>query len=781
MVTEVSFERRPAAKPDRQTGSRRPPLPKPRGKVTLDQIIDLIGSDNLSGRLKIGRRDNVVVTARPQSGKLAFVKNMVLRFQKRGIPSILITRNMNGDVSQLINSITDDSERIRKVYKSAAKSLNFPLVQDIRAASDAMLRQFFDDPCSLLLVGNSHPVTLAKLTKFFEKHPEYSGRAAIFLDESDLILIESNVALYNLTETVFDTLLKHAHAIVQTTATYLISVAGRGVTQLHALDPVLRPGRRYFGFEDVHHVPLGDDVRFGVGTRRKRYQIHANQHNLEVMLADMDRYRTAEGRTMGLINVDRSIDKHEEIAKWIQHHPAYKGRVCTVILNQGKLRVLHTKGRALAAEENYTVSQNVNLKKILTHLKHTGEDFIVIVSGEMAGRCLNFTDDQYELYLSHMLLSVPDSTPGDVLIQMQRLLGIYVTDRPPPRLFCTPELHADIGKEFRRLATLHRMLAKFGLSSLYHLINPESIRDPETRKAFIQWLDDNDSDMIEIDFAVTNRPATGPRKLQAVPLVEPTRYSRRPVFERDFDPDLDRGLVRISNYVDITGRDPRLDRIMLDMTGRGVHRPDHPDPSVRRDHQYVIAATRDLLRHLNPEPHLLPADPLIRLDAYLPGKAGRGGAGHRSAADISFSTTHPLVRKMYVFDRITRAVIPSLFFQDVYVAADYREGRVGLWLLRIPRPAKLGLICPAVRERAGGVLVDFQGNPLRQYTVGDPARGLAVTLMEHRQYASQRIRTTLGPGFACHKSNGRLTTVPADEILPGDDGLERDYAIRRAS
>lgn len=781
-MVRLSFETSEKV-PHRRLRLRKHPPVKQQMPVpaSLEEVIEHIGEDSLSRDLKLQKGDNVLVIGQVQAGKTGFALNTALRLKyQRTIGTILLVRNMNVDVSQFCAAVHRNFLNIAEAFAGRSPP-NFPMARTLKSCTDADLVRAHVEPGSVLLIGHANPSTISSLNEFYENHPEHKGRLVLILDESDLNLLFCDRSESTKTEVYLNELVRSAFATVQTTATYLPSFAGKKVTQVHALLPMVREGRRYFGIDDVVYVPIARELRRKRQGRGKwgqsSFAAEDNGEGLHQFLADMLDFQRRYSWSVGLINTERITTEHDDLARWIIDQPPYRDKICVVKLHRSKIFVRHTTHRHLEGFEEYTLEKDNNLNTVLRHLRQTGETVVVIIAGAMAGRCLNFTCTEYLWHLTHMFLSVPATTSGETLIQMQRTLGIFPEDRPPPRLFCSPDLWDDIRREFRRLDRMQRFIMSQDLKNLWEILDPENIADPVRQRKFIAYLDNHDN---FIPLEVTKRYITSYRKSAALPIIDmmPPGKSANIVTERDYDPRTDSGLIRLSDFFNFRQVDPHLADLVYELFVKGVSiTPQNSDPMAKKLYEDIYGKVMSWIDQSGPTDIILPIAPVLKIDNFWQNDGRKGGSNNRANIDLTFSR----LQGRDDDPRHLRTILPSLFRQQVYLTVDSTTRGVGLWILRVTPPSKFSEFDVAQRIVDGRPLTGGpNGRPLRKMTFRDAGSGKLLSLLESRDSGHDgqaRVRTTVGPGFSIHKPDGRLVTIPDQELYEVNGEEAEQYYV----
>ncbi len=354
-----------------------------------------------------------VIKGHVQSGKTQFMICLGLLLNWFGIAMVFVTRNLHSDAIQLLDRI-----RSIKGYQPY-----LPLY-----VSTSTRRK----PVSGMYVCLGNKQSLTSYTRFLSDIPYM-----VCIDEVDMMDMGRDTHRND----CLARLKQNAWTVWGVSATMMDTLSKETVLPHHIF--LLQTPSDYKGVLDITFRPLQHQATFYA---TQHASILENNDDLVPFLTDFSSRQPIENGgkrfpNMCLMNICRTIQPCRELQQFVQtEFPT----ITTLCYNAYGI-IMSYQGR--------TVIRKESISAVLQWLKENGgvDRFprILILSGDLAGRGISFTDKDYEWHLNILYLAVSSSCDEPELIQKIRLCGRY-NDSIPLELYATPALYSDLLKAYYR-------------------------------------------------------------------------------------------------------------------------------------------------------------------------------------------------------------------------------------------------------------------------------------------------------------------------------------------
>ena len=354
-----------------------------------------------------------VIKGHVQSGKTQFMICLGLLLNWFGIAMVFVTRNLHSDAIQLLDRI-----RSIKGYQPY-----LPLY-----VSTSTRRK----PLSGMYVCLGNKQSLTSYTSFLSNVPYM-----VCIDEVDMMDMGRDTHRND----CLARLKQNAWTVWGVSATMMDTLSKETVLPHHIF--LLQTPSDYKGVLDITFRPLQHQATFYA---TQHASILENNDDLVPFLTDFSSRQPIEDAgkrypQLCLMNICRTIQPCRELQQFIQKEFPTITTLC------------YNAYGIIMSYEGRTVIRKESISSVLQWLKENGgvDRFprILILSGDLAGRGISFTDKDYEWHLNLLYLAVSSSCDEPELIQKIRLCGRY-NDSIPLELYATPALYSDLLKAYYR-------------------------------------------------------------------------------------------------------------------------------------------------------------------------------------------------------------------------------------------------------------------------------------------------------------------------------------------
>lgn len=389
------------------------------------------GGNGRNKTMKITRRQLQLIEGKTQVGKTNFIVSAAIRSMVLGFTPIMVVRNFKGDANQLQNSLARTLTSLVKfldVNQATNRTINFQ--ESIMTIDERMTKQTIHQILDginnkfLILLGND-----TQLERLWEAVEEKPGTYDIMIDEvDDLDYGDSNTA---------KCLLKFkeaAHQVFAITATPFDTIfSEQGLMVSGCIS--ITPPPDYRGFEDIRY-------------RYLKYENSSFEHEIsyDTMLKEdknlksfLNEYVKREPMPMMrydelhpnilLIKNSSIVENHKTLAAGInKDYP----NVPTIVSNQHGIN-MYVKGvnNFMVGKREVVIgtpNKHIEVPDALQFLRENGGvkkyPHIIIIAGNIAGRCISFVARDYRWHTTDMYYAAAKTTSVANLIQAAgRLTG----------------------------------------------------------------------------------------------------------------------------------------------------------------------------------------------------------------------------------------------------------------------------------------------------------------------------------------------------------------------
>lgn len=403
-----------------------------------------------------------IVLGDVQSGKTSYMKiyslaNLVMH---KGANIIVV---MNGEKhgEQILNGCTETSSDYKKFLKIQAGD-EYPIVQaggPLSEKKKKKIKKILEKGNgTIICLGNGAQLStvngLIKMMMRRGKTPHFD----LFVDEADDYFDKPETTLYY---TEFQKLKQIAWKKFCVTATAVPLLFSPDEFSSKYISRIPRDPD-YIGISDLEFVELPHRARVSAKKKTDNY-FEADPYSIEhyIELGREEPFQTQP--IISLLNVSRFKLHHSEFIKMFSTHPELK-EVWTVLTLNGDGIYLYSpflRGEKITIEEKGSVLyegqeididttdactdtgvhifEDAPLRSVLGYLRDRWSPYpyaarypmnhILIVSGDMASRGLNFVDSSYHWHLSHMYyMSKNSKSKNEQVIQAMRCCGVFRHD-----------------------------------------------------------------------------------------------------------------------------------------------------------------------------------------------------------------------------------------------------------------------------------------------------------------------------------------------------------------
>lgn len=356
----------------------------------------------------------IAVKGHVQSGKTNFMLCLSMLSIWLGLSSVIVVRNLQSDVQQLTQR-WNDLKHITSAFLPPTKIIT----------STTTIKKQRPTPTLYMCLGNN--VSMKKI-KTIVPEKQYM----LCIDEVDMMDVGRDT--HRNEQLVL--LKQRACTTFGISATIMDPLCKERIEPHHMI--LLRTPSDYKGVCDIKFVPLLNKPEYSASIESN---ISDNNPDLLPFLDEFVHQPVRSTPHIALINVGRTVQPYLRLQTELQ----------TRLSNLVTL-VYHAKGVTMHIDGSI-VTHKWSMAHCLQWLKTNGGvtrfPYIVIFSGDLAGRGLSFTDEDYEWHLTSLYLVVAKTCDEAELIQKIRLCGRYKDDAPL-RLYTTHDHYRDLIKAYYR-------------------------------------------------------------------------------------------------------------------------------------------------------------------------------------------------------------------------------------------------------------------------------------------------------------------------------------------
>jgi hypothetical protein len=409
----------------KKTGSKWKQLTPPKGK----QVQTII------------KKGMIVASAACQSGKTNFMICSAIKGMLHGKSAVIVVRNMYGDANQMKSNI----ERFNKMITSLCdahsvvarfglsvidgSTLHKPILRDqVRTSLNGV------SPSIVLCLGNN-----TQVGQINEIAKETNGTFTLYIDEIDKVDYGEASKNSESVSEILAQLKSQAYQVVGVTATPLDCIFSE--VELKSANQIrLTPPSDYRGFLDILIKPLVLDGDTAALNKRASYEeICSADDNLKPFLETFSKSvpdyhigsKKHEFPNICLLKNTRINENQDAIFKGLNKE--YKGKFATVVSNGDGVKMYHPDLPLTFKVAGVSVTRGEFFKgdiaDVLQYFKDNGGVIkyprIIVIAGELAGRCISYVTRDYYWHLTDMYYNPAAGTPIPEMIQSAgRLCGL---------------------------------------------------------------------------------------------------------------------------------------------------------------------------------------------------------------------------------------------------------------------------------------------------------------------------------------------------------------------
>jgi hypothetical protein len=377
---------------------------------------------------------------------------------------VIIVRNFKEDCIQLINSI-NTINKIHNAYLYEKSNVSF----NYEACSSKDLHEWmFEKHCNVLvLMANTTQLSTFAKVIVDNKYTDFT----LFIDEADALMntIHRNkeISVFNMMHIIFN----QSKLAFLITATNYANIFKDGTLPSRFIK--VKQHSNYKGIEDIEFEILPVLMKSKQGTL---FEKSPSLYNVLQTLSHRPVYKNHP--TILLTKCTHLVAHQTEFIETISTTKDWNARWTAIGYNGTGITLYHhsfskmsnmTIDGVVGVKYNKTgifIFKNIGIMKALTYLLENGgkEKFsrIVIISGHLASRCINFMDKEYRWHLTDEYLDPSSSMNCVDLIQSLRICGIHhnVTTL---KVWCNEEVmnniiltHYNLGGFIHQLADIYK-------------------------------------------------------------------------------------------------------------------------------------------------------------------------------------------------------------------------------------------------------------------------------------------------------------------------------------
>ena len=388
----------------------------------------------------------------PQSGKAAtlvyFMLSAVFSFQK----CILITRNISADIPQMENTM----KRIAEESYQKSKEMGYTNYPQLIWTTNPDFPEW-SNPNSLtrimIIMGNHSQANKALTTLNSAKNIEYN----VFIDEADQVVNTEKTSVDKSFRPVLEEIISKSKRTICCTATPLGMVFNDkfDVMCSDLLHLLIKPN--YHGLEQIRPVFLDTTQQYHSQYEKDIFEV---DDCLKDYLEDFSRrlfFVKEEMPAITLIKNSLSKKHHREVYDYCcKTYPKitpiiYDGSQTKLGGNCPNLKKIIINKKTYKNDTNSYNLKGITIQNVLQYLKDNGGykmfPRIVIISGKLADRGLNFSSTDYKWHLTEQYYRTGKSSNMPTLIQSMRIFGLSPNNIQRV-LYTTEDIYNDIKKQY---------------------------------------------------------------------------------------------------------------------------------------------------------------------------------------------------------------------------------------------------------------------------------------------------------------------------------------------
>ena len=374
----------------------------------------------------IVKKGMIIASAACQSGKTMFTICSAIKGMAIGNSAIIVVRNLYGDANQMSSNLLKVAGIIEAYFiKHSVDGRRFAVsVIDGNDLTKPLIRQQVKDsfnggyPRIILCLGNR-----TQLGNVNEIAKETSGSFSLYIDEIDKVDYGKTKDTESASD-ILKELKNQAYQVIGVTATPLDCIFSevelKSANQIRLSHPA-----NYRGFSHIQIKPLIIDSDISSLDRVTDYdglcKADANLspflEEFSTSLPDFSWIDKVYIPNTCLIKITRFVDSQINLFKGINKH--FNGKFATVVCNGKGVCMYHPDLPLTFTVAGVSVKRgeffNGNIADVLQYFKDNGnvDKFprIIMIAGELAGRCISYVTRDYVWHLTDMYYNPAKSTP----------------------------------------------------------------------------------------------------------------------------------------------------------------------------------------------------------------------------------------------------------------------------------------------------------------------------------------------------------------------------------
>jgi len=418
-----------------------PPVPLPRPKTTDSQSPKTHPTPPKGKQVHTIIKKGMIVASAPcQSGKTNFMICSAIKGMLLGKSAVIVVRNMYGDANQMKANIERFNKMITSLCLAHGVDAKFGLsVIDGSTLHKPMLRDHVKtsfnggSPSIVLCLGNN-----TQVGQINEIAKETNGTFTLYIDEIDKVDYGETGKNSESVSEILAQLKSQAYQVVGVTATPLDCIFSEA--ELKSANQIrLTPPSDYRGFFDILVKPqVLDDDTAALNKTASYEEICSADANLKPFLETFSKSvpdhfmksRKDDFPNICLIKNTRINENQDAIFKGLNKE--YKGKFATVVSNGDGVKMYHPDLPLTFKVAGVSVTRGEFFKgdiaDVLQYFKDNGGVIkfprIIVIAGELAGRCISYVTRDYGWHLTDMYYNPAASTSIPEMIQsVGRLCG----------------------------------------------------------------------------------------------------------------------------------------------------------------------------------------------------------------------------------------------------------------------------------------------------------------------------------------------------------------------
>jgi hypothetical protein len=367
------------------------------------------------------KKDMILVKGDTQSGKEKFTVASSIKSLLESRNPIIITRRITCDADKFERGVNNYSQMFNDYMKKHKVSEQEFQISCIRA-NDNLKNITTFEPSMIVSLGNE-----SQLSKVLEFAKRFPFKFDLYIDEIDNVDYGED----SQASAVLKELKKLSYQTIGITATPLDSILSEEELKSVNIMRLSRP-EDYRGFIDISvKLLIEDETVNALNVKITDYQaILESDKNLEPFLNTFSKSKPEFAWSIKkyipnicLIKNSRINESQEALFNGIVAN--YPREFAVVLYNGNGVRIHHHNMLPEILYHKKVIKPNTNLNiditEALQYLKDNG-DFerfprIIIIAGELAGRCISYVSRDYDWHLTDMYYNPSKTTPIPEMIQ----------------------------------------------------------------------------------------------------------------------------------------------------------------------------------------------------------------------------------------------------------------------------------------------------------------------------------------------------------------------------